>query len=480
MEPNVFYPPGSGSGSSGWTRPSQWRQMPTPSAEEMDCLLAITNDDSNYVAFTITGGAYYVDWGDGNGNIPYGSGATAYGPQQNVTFTNGSASIGWPGATELAAGQIVRFLTTGVLPSGFAINTNYFVSATGLSATTFQLAATNGGTPIVAGSAGSGTQTALVTYDFATFDPSNLTLTTAGYKQAIVKVTPQSGQHITGINFQVKHPILATSSAYSPQWLDIAINCGNCTSLAVGGLTVTCSWVQRVNVLSIGGITNFSYMFASCYSLQSVPLFNTAAGTNFSNMFYYCYSIQSVPLFNTAAGTNFSGMFYQCLSLQSVPLFNTAAGTNFSYMFASCSSLQSVPLFNTAAGTNFSGMFYQCLSLQSVPLFNTAAGTNFSSMFQGCSSLQSVPLFNTAAGTIFSNMFYYCSSLAEGALSGTTYAISYSGCKLSEAALVAIFTALGSANGGSQTITVTGTWGDALLTAADKAIATGKGWTVAT
>jgi hypothetical protein len=373
----------------------------------MDCLLAITNDDSNYVALAITGDAYYVDWGDGNGNIPYGSGATAYGPQQNVTFTNGSASIGWPGATELAAGQIVRFLTTGALPTGFAINTNYFVSATGLTATTFQLAATNGGTPIVAGSAGSGTQTALVTYDFATFDPTNATLTTYGYKQAIVKVTPQSGQHITGISFQVKHPILATLNA-TPQWLDIAINCGNCTSLAVGGATVACSWVQRVNVLSIGSITNFYNMFASCYSLQSVPLFNTAAGTNFSYMFYQCYSLQSVPLFNTAAGTDFYNMFY------------------------------------------------------------------------GCSSLQSVPLFNTAAGTNFSNMFYQCYSLAWGALSGTTYAISYSGCKLSEAALVATFTALGSANGGSQTITVTGTWGDALLTAADKAIATGKGWTVAT
>ena len=300
--------------------------MPTPGAEEMDCLLAVTNDDSNYVAFTITGGAYYVDWGDGNGNIPYGSGATAYGPQQNVTFTNGSASIGWPGATELAAGQIVRFLTTGALPTGFAINTNYFVSATGLSATTFQLAATNGGTPIVAGSAGSGTQTALVTYDFATFDPSNLTLTTAGYKQAIVKVTPQSGQHITGISFQVKHPILATSSAYSPQWLDIAINCGNCTSLAVGGSTVTCSWVQRVNVLSIGGITNFSNMFLNCYSLQSVPLFNTAAGTNFSNMFQGCSSLQSVPLFNTAAGTNFSNMFYELLLAAVCPVVQYGGG----------------------------------------------------------------------------------------------------------------------------------------------------------
>ena len=355
VDAQVYYPPAA---STGWARPSQWLPMPTPGAEEMDCLLAITNDDSNYIAFTITGGAYYVDWGDGNGLIPYGSGATAYGPQQNVTFTNGSASIGWPGATALVAGQIVRFLTTGALPTNFATGTNYFVSATGLSSTTFQLAATNGGTPIVAGSAGSGTQTALVTYDFATFDPSNLTLTTAGYKQAIVKVTPQSGQHITGITFQVKHPILTTSG--TPTWLDIAIQCGNCTSLVVGGTTITCGWIQRVNVLSIGNITNFTNVFYNCSSLQSVPLFNTAAGTNFTNMFLNCFS------------------------------------------------------------------------------------------------------------------------LAEGAMAGTTYAISYTACKLSEAALVAIFTALGSANGGSQTITVTGTWGDALLTAADMAIATGKNWTVAT
>ena len=465
---------------NNWVRPPQWLPMPTPGAEEMDCLLAVTNDDSNYVAFTITGGAYYVDWGDGNGQIPYGSGATAYGPQQNVTFTNDSASISWPGATELAAGQIVRFLTTGTLPTGFATKTNYFVSATGLTATTFQLAATNGGTPIVAGSAGSGTQTALVTYDFATFDPTNATLTTYGYKQAIVEVTPQSGQHITGISFQVKHPILATSGAYSTAWLDIQINCGNCTSLNVGGATLACGWVQRVNILSIGSITNFSSMFWDCYSLQSVPLFNTAAGTNFYYMFYNCFSLQSVPLFNTAAVTDFSGMFDNCYSLQSVPLFNTAAGTNFSGMFYNCYSLQSVPLFNTAAGTTFTNMFYNCSALQSVPLFNTAAGTNFATMFYGCSALQSVPLFNTAAGTTFNYMFYNCYALAEGALSGTTYAISYSGCKLSEAALVAIFTALGSANGGSQTITVTGTWGDALLTAADKAIATGKSWTVAT
>jgi hypothetical protein len=71
-------------------------------------------------------------------------------------------------------------------------------------------------------------------------------------------------------------------------------------------------------------------------------------------------------------------------------------------------------------------------------------------------------------------MFSACASLARGALSGTTRAISYSGCKLSAAELNEIYTNLGTASG-AQTITVTGNYG----TASDNpTIATAKGWTV--
>jgi hypothetical protein len=76
-----------------------------------------------------------------------------------------------------------------------------------------------------------------------------------------------------------------------------------------------------------------------------------------------------------------------------------------------------------------------------------------------------------------SGMFQGCFSLAVGTLSGTQISIGYAGCKLSEAGLVAIFTALGTVVG--KTITVSGTPGDANLTAPDLLIATAKGWTVA-
>jgi hypothetical protein len=74
-----------------------------------------------------------------------------------VTFTNGSATINGTGLPT-TAGTAVAFTTTGALPTNFAINTTYFVLA-GSTSTAITVAATAGGTAIVAGSAGSGTQT---------------------------------------------------------------------------------------------------------------------------------------------------------------------------------------------------------------------------------------------------------------------------------------------------------------------------------
>jgi hypothetical protein len=75
-----------------------------------------------------------------------------------ATFTNASASIGM--TNSFAAGDRVSFTTSGTLPTNFAAYTNYYVIATGLTGSTFQVSATLGGTAITAGSAGTGTQTA--------------------------------------------------------------------------------------------------------------------------------------------------------------------------------------------------------------------------------------------------------------------------------------------------------------------------------
>ena len=341
-------------------------------------------------------------------------------------------------------------------------------------------------------------------YNYATV--SNSTISSRGYKQVIIKVTPVSGNLLT-CNFQqrfVTTPV--QNQAYSSGFLDCILSMPNASSgqsITFGGTTIRHSYCEKVDIKTIGNVTSMLNMFQSCYSLKSVPLFNTANVTSMSYMFNGCYSLQSVPLFNTANVTSMANMFYYCYSLQSVPLFNTANVTNMVSMFNVCPSLQSVPLFNTANVTSMANMFYNCTSLKSVPLFNTANVTSMQNMFNGCYSLQSVPLFNTAKVTSMGNMFQNCPSLnfipafittaitsdfttfANGCNSLNRILMSFNrtvvllNCQLSKDALVEVFTNLTNRTSTtSATIDITGNWGSSALSSADRAIATNKNWTI--
>jgi surface protein len=338
-----------------WVRPEDWLAIDEVGEDEQKFigLMAITDDDSNFAAFTAAGD-YTVDWGDGVVEN-YASGATA-----------------------------------------------------------------------------------LHLYNYSAI--SNDTLSTRGYKQVIVTVTPQEGQNLTALNLDVKHT-QSGLNAYETGWLDIEVGSPNFSTSGLliggGGETVRKRWIERVRVANLGGQTDCSNLMRNLYALQSVTLFDTSSVANMSNMFNNCSSLQSVPLFNTASVTNMSGMFQTCPSLRSVPLFNTASVTEMGSIFSGCSSLQSVPLFNTASVTNMSSMFQTCPSLQAVPALNTTAvtsTTNLGSMFQNCNSLSRIQAKD----------FRFTFSVAS--------------CKLSATALEEIYANLPRVTT-SQTITVTGNWG---------------------
>lgn len=79
------------------------------------------------------------------------------------TFTNGSPKITFTGVVLIGVqvGDQITLTSSGTLPTPFALLTTYYVNAIG--ATALMLAATAGGPPIAATSAGSGTQTINVT-----------------------------------------------------------------------------------------------------------------------------------------------------------------------------------------------------------------------------------------------------------------------------------------------------------------------------
>ena len=293
-------------------------------------------------------------------------------------------------------------------------------------------------------------------YNYATV--SNSTLSSRGYKQVMIKVTPVSG-NLLGCNFQQRFVTTpAQNQPYSSGFLECILSMPNASvgvSITFGGTTVRHAYCEKVDIKTIGNATSMLNMFYNCYSLQSVPLFNTINVVSMQGMFQSCFSLQSVPMFNTINVTSMTNMFFACSSLQSVPLFNTINVTNMQNMFYTCSSLQSVPLFNTINVTNMSLMFYNCVSLNFIPAFiTTAITTDFTTFANDCSSLNRILMsFNRT--------------------------VALKNCQLSKDALVEIFTNLTNRTATtSATIDITGNWGSSALTSADRAIATNKNFTI--
>ena len=330
-------------------------------------------------------------------------------------------------------------------------------------------------------------------------------LTSDGMKQVMVKV---SGTDI--LTWAPSTHSKKTSPSDFAGWniVEIACRLPSGTSVACASTTEN-SELKKLQYFAWYGknaVTNASYMFKNCCSLTAIPQLDTSAVTNMKGMFYSCYSLTSIPQLNTSAVTNMSSMFVGCPSLTAIPQLDTSAVTDMASMFAICYSLTAIPQLDTSAVTNMKGVFNSCFALTSIPQMDTSAVTDMSQMFYGCGALTAIPQLNTSAVTDMSNMFGSCVSLTavpqmdtsavtnmsnmfnscysltaiafNGSVTGWAgYAVSLQDCSLSHAAIVAFFNSLPTITE-AKAITLTGNPGVSELTDAEKAIATGRGWTL--
>jgi surface protein len=259
-------------------------------------------------------------------------------------------------------------------------------------------------------------------YNYSTFDPTNLTLTSNGFKQAIVIITPQAGQNLTVINFSARHPSTASANAYAQPVEELYISGPNLTSISLQSGNVYCKRASYINLINSGNANQFGYLFSGLVGLKKADIGKTGAVVATNNMFFSCTSLQEVTFSsetNFSSNLNASAMFMNCQALVSVPLFNIGSATNMQQMFNNCYALRTVPLFNTGSAINMINMFINCYSLTAVPLFDTKNVTSMASMFQGCVSLISVPLLDTINVTSMASMFSTCYSLISVPLFNT-------------------------------------------------------------
>ena len=461
-------------------RPADWLPMPafTEGEQKVALLVAVYDDDSEYVAFKAAG-AYTVDWGDGSAAENFATGVTAQHKYEYSALPSASlCSEGYRQAMMVVTPQAGNNLTSVTLTAQDSVTSrmaNYVeavVSGPSISSISaashakikrFSLVGANSIANFSSMFSGCYALTAVPLLNTANGTDFSYMFYYCYALTAIPQLDTAKGTNFYGMFYYC----LALTAIP-------LIDTANCTNFY--GMFYGCQALTAIPLLNTANGTNFYGMFNGCYALTAVPQLDTSKGTNFYGMFQSCQSLTTVPQLNTANGTNFANMFQSCQALTAVPLIDTANGTGFYGMFNGCHALTAVPLIDTAKGTNFSAMFNGCLALTSVPLIDTSNGTDFTNMFSSCQALTAVPQLDTAKGTGFTNMFHNCQSLSRMRATGFKISFSIASCKLSRTELVSIFTSLPTVTG--QTITVTGNFGAASLTAEDRAIATAKGWTV--
>jgi hypothetical protein len=189
-------------------------------------------------------------------------------------------------------------------------------------------------------------------------------------------------------------------------------------------------------------VDNISTMFSRCEGLIYVKMpMSMTNVTNSTGAFRFCYSLEdlTVPALNNNGHTNISEMFGGCMSLKTLTggqnIGSTTTATNAGNFFN-----------NNEAMTGYTGN-----SLYSVFQYSGTVTVK--------TKLESLRLLNTGS-----------------TYGGSSPQINISYNDLGQAALVQVFNDLPTLTG--KTINITGCTGAAALTAPERAIATGKGWTI--
>lgn len=258
-------------------------------------------------------------------------------------------------------------------------------------------------------------------YEYSNVNLNSDTLTSFGYKQCIITITPQSGQNLTVFSLYNYHSSIGSGTNYdlTTGFLDMRINSINCNNLSIGSAANYVKHTMLEQCL-IGELadTTLDNLFYDCYSLQSVSIKDTSNVTSFASMHYNNYSLQKMPTYTfRSAGVYVNSMFHNCCSLiETYPMVITITSSNGCMnMFAYCKSLKYIDLtINSNINYIMQHFFSNCISLENIVFKQTGTGkvTNLGNTFIG-TRIKESPALDTSLCTSFVNAFQNCDRLTE-------------------------------------------------------------------
>lgn len=194
--------------------------------------------------------------------------------------------------------------------------------------------------------------------------------------------------------------------------------------------------------------------------------------------------VDKTALVDSTSGLNQIRNGYQLFrgntTLTRFPEFDTSVFDSMYQICYGCTALDSVPALDTSKVANMMYAFYGCSNLVEIGGMDTSQITSASELFHGCKNLRRIGgvLDFSKVRSQVDSTFVSCAALEEVTFVGTiSVDIAMNGCpKLTVGSLQSLLNAL--ASGVSGLTCNIGSKNLAKLTTAQKAIATGKGWTL--
>ena len=181
-------------------------------------------------------------------------------------------------------------------------------------------------------------------WNFDDLDPDSLT--SQGFRQALVIITPQDGQHITSLTFDVSHSALTNN--YAHDWLDIVGELPNVVTLTIS-YNLYAARVQRIVFGDLPSATDLSYFASSCYALQTLTVGDLPSATDLSSFASSCYALQTLTVGDLPSATDLSYFASYCQALQTLTVGDLPSATNLSSFASYCYALQTLVVGATAS-----------------------------------------------------------------------------------------------------------------------------------
>ncbi len=144
---------------------------------------------------------------------------------------------------------------------------------------------------------------------------SSSTLTSGGYRQAIVRITPQAGQQLT--LFNGAQPITEDPLVPNSNVVSVKMAGQNFTTMNTSFQNFTN--LQDFEFVGSNNFNSINNMFANCYNLRKVYQLDTSSAVSMTQLFTGCFNLLEIPQLNLDNCTNLTSGFYNCTNLTYIP-----------------------------------------------------------------------------------------------------------------------------------------------------------------